>query len=90
MVIWWLFTITYKAGTGTGSHNIVVNIEFSSVARISTKLGHIVLQKTTTLGATFKTDLTRKDMKWSQEPLLFFSGYLAGSGLNSKLALGAC
>ena len=28
----------------------------------STNLGHIILQKTTTLGATFETDLTRKDV----------------------------
>ena len=41
----------------------VINIEFSSVAQISTKLGRIVLQKTTTLGATLEIDLTRKDIK---------------------------
>ena len=49
--------------------NVVENIAFS-LGGPKTKFLRIILLKTTTLGASFKTDLTRKDMKFSLETLL--------------------
>ena len=55
-----------------------------------TNLGYIIPQETTTLSASFKTDLKRKTQNKARKQLLSFSGYLAGSGLGSKLAPGSC
>ena len=63
---------------------LVINIEFSSVAQISTKLGHIVLQRTTTLGATLETDLTRKDIKYAKKHCYSFQGILQVQVLTLK------